>query len=434
MKKITGLFSIIALLLLAATASAATTTTASDSTSATTQDASSLVFVSSVSTSPEVFFPYEVGTITVTLTNSGTTSVGLSGPDILSNKVHIMNKDAWNTMSYIGPGSTMSYSFSIRADPPDGTIYAMFSIGTKDGGSIHCPIVIKVDSTDIKAYVSETPDAFTRSAKENVNLTIINPRAGGINNLQIIPSGTGIVATPSTRYISLLGGQNSTDVSFVVTAEQESDLTFHITYDNGDTRHSTNVVLPVKFGTDKSAAVMTVNNVALTSQGASFDVTGDVTNTGISDAKGLVVTVGSPAKGTGTYPEYAIGSLAADDSSSFEVTFTCNDLSSVPLVFNWKDDDGDNHSVTRILDLRSSAGAGNAMAGDTSSTASRSSGMAQNGFQGMGGRSSTTSLFGGSSGNGISAFYPVIAGGIIIVVGIVVWTKRKWISAKLKKH
>jgi hypothetical protein len=52
----------------------------------------------------------------------------------------------------------------------------------------------------------------------------------------------------------------------------------------------------------------------------------------------------------------------------------------------------------------------------------------------MGGRSSTTSLFGGSSGNGISAFYPVIAGGIIIVVGIVVWTKRKWISAKLKKH
>jgi len=308
----------------------------------------------------------------------------------------------------------------------------MFSIGTKDGGSIHSPLVIKVDSTDIKAYVSETPGAFTRSAKENVNLTIINPRAGGINNLQIIPSGTGIVATPSTRYINLLGGQNSTDVSFVVTAEQESDLTFQITYDNGDTRHSTNVVLPVKFGIDKSAAVMTVNNVALTSQGASFDVTGDVTNTGISDAKGLVVTVGSPAKGSGTYPEYAIGSLAADDSSSFEVTFTCNDLSSVPLEFSWKDDDGDNYRVTRILDLRSSAGAGNAMAGNTS--ASRSSGMPQNGFQGMGGRSSTNSLFGGSSGNGISAFYPVIAGGILLVVGIVLWKKRKWISAKLKKQ
>lgn len=434
MKKITGLLSIIVLLLLAATASAATTTTASDSSSAATQDASSLVVVSSVSTNPEVFFPYEVGTITVTLTNSGTTSVGLSNPDILSDKVHIMKQDAWNTISYIGPGSTISYSFSIRADPPDGTTYAMFSIGTKDGGSIHSPIVIKVDSTDIRAYVSEAPGAFTRSAKENVNLTIINPRSGGIKNLQIIPSGTGIVATPSTRYISLLGGQNSTDVSFGVTAEQESNLTFQITYDNGDTRHSANVILPVTFGTDKSAAVPTVNNVALTSQGASFDVTGDVTNTGISDANGLVVTVGPPARGTGTYPEYAIGSLASDDSSSFEVTFTCNNLSSVPLVFNWKDDDGDDYSVTKILDLRSSAGVGNAIAGNTSSTASRSSGGPQDGFQGMAGRSSTSSLFTGNRGNGISSFYPVIAAGIILVVSIVLWKKRKWLSAKLKKR
>jgi archaellum component FlaF (FlaF/FlaG flagellin family) len=55
--------------------------------------------------------------ITVNLTNSGTTSVGLSNPDILSDKVHIMNQDVWNTVSYIGPGSSITYSFSIKADP-----------------------------------------------------------------------------------------------------------------------------------------------------------------------------------------------------------------------------------------------------------------------------------------------------------------------------
>ena len=38
---------------------------------------------------PEDFFPYEEGTITVTLTNSGTTSVGLSDPEILSDKIHM---------------------------------------------------------------------------------------------------------------------------------------------------------------------------------------------------------------------------------------------------------------------------------------------------------------------------------------------------------
>jgi archaellum component FlaF (FlaF/FlaG flagellin family) len=437
MKKKTMIASFILLLLivpmaLAATDSSSTSSTSSSSSSSST-DASSLVSVTSVVTDPEVFFPYEVGTITVTLTNSGTTPVGLSNPDILSDRIHIMNKDAWSTVSYISPGSTINYSFGIKADPPDGTTYALFSIGTKDGGSIHFPIIVKVDSTDVRAFISETPDAFSPSVHETVNLTIINPRAGGIKNIQITPAGTGIVVTPSTKYISALNGQSSADVSFSVTAEKESDLTFLVTYNNGDTPHTTNVVLPVIFGTDKSAAVPTVNNIALTSQGMSWDITGDVTNTGISDANGLVVTVGSPARGTGTYPEYAIGSLAADDSSSFEVTFTCNDLSSVPLEFNWKNDDGDDYRVTRILDLRSSAGASAAIAGNrSSSTASGSSGMFQGGPGGQ--MRGGNSLFGGSSGNGISAFYPVIAGGIILVAGIVLWTKRKWISAKLKKQ
>ena len=434
MKKKTMIVSFILLLLIVPMVHAATdsSSTTSSSSSSSSTDASTLVSVTSVVTDPEVFFPYEVGTITVTLTNSGTTSVGLSNPDILSDKIHIMNKDVWSTVSYISPGSTINYSFGIKADPPDGTTYALFSIGTKDGGSIHFPIIIKVDSTDVRGYISETPDAFSRSVQETINLTIINPRAGGIKSIQITPAGSGIVVTPSTKYISALNGQSSVDVSFSVTAEEESDLTFTITYDSGDTPHTTNVVLPVTFGTDKSAAVPTVNNIALTSQGISYDITGDVTNTGISDANGLVVTVGSPAKGTGTYPEYAIGSLAADDSSSFEVTFTCNDLSSVPLVFNWKDDDGDDYRVTKILDLRSSAGSASAIAGNRSSTASGSSGMFQGGPGGQ--MRGGNSLFGGSSGNGISAFYPVIAGGIILVAGIVLWTKRKWISAKLKKQ
>jgi hypothetical protein len=92
---------------------------------------------------PEVFFPFEVGTITVTLTNSGTTSVGLSNPDILSDKVHIMNQDVWNTVSYIGPGSSITYSFSIKADPPDGTIYALSALGQRMEGVFIIPLLSK---------------------------------------------------------------------------------------------------------------------------------------------------------------------------------------------------------------------------------------------------------------------------------------------------
>ena len=51
-----------------------------------------------------------------------------------------------------------------------------------------------------------------------------------------------------------------------------------------------------------------------------------------------------------------------------------------------------------------------------------------------GSSSSTTSLFSGSNGAGISSFYPIIGAAITLVAGIVLWTKRKWISSKLKKQ
>jgi len=51
-----------------------------------------------------------------------------------------------------------------------------------------------------------------------------------------------------------------------------------------------------------------------------------------------------------------------------------------------------------------------------------------------GSSSSTTSLFTGGKGAGISSFYPVIGAVIILIAGIVLWKKRKWISLKLKKQ
>jgi hypothetical protein len=443
MKKITGLFSILLLLLLAATASAATTTTTSDSTSTTAQDAASLVYVSSVKIDPEVFYPYEQGTIMVTLTNSGTSSVGLSNPDILSEKIHIMNKDSWNTMSFIGPGSTMTYSFLVKADPPDGTYFPLFTVGAQNAGSIHYPLTIKVDSADIQAGISQKPDTFALSTKDTVNVSIINPRGAAIKNIIITPKGQGIDVSPSQKYVSILNGQSSVEIPFSVTPDQDSTLTFHISYQNGDNDHVTDVILPIVLGENKKAALPVVNNVELVSSGTSYTLKGDVNNAGLTDAKSMVVTVGAPAKAVEPYAQYAIGSLAADDFSSFEITFTATDMSSVPLVITWKDKDGNSFSITKNLNLRTNAGSGSTgtVSGSsgsssasvtpatTGSTSARNSGGFSGGPPGGG------SIFGfGGSRGGISSFYPVIAAGIIIIIGIVLWMKRKWIAAKLKKR
>jgi hypothetical protein len=268
----------------------------------------------------------------------------------------------------------------------------------------------------------------------------VNPRDGAIKNIVVTAEGTGLKVSPSQKFVSSLDASGSVELPFSVTPDQESDLTFTISYQAGDYTHTTEVVLPITLGDDKTAAVPIVNNVALTSSGSYYDITGDVTNAGISDAKGLVVTVGSPAQATGKYAEYAVGSLAADDSSSFELTFSCSDLSSVPLVIRWKDSSGNNYATTKSLDLSSSS-AGSVSANSasaSSSSSSKTSGTQSTSFggnMGAGGPPGGGSLFGigGSKGSGISAFYPVIAGGVILVVGIVLWVKRKSVLPKLAK-
>ena len=444
MKKKIGIFCILMLLLVVPAAYAATDTSSTSSTSSSTSssstssaDAAALVYVTNVTLDPEVFYPGETGEVTITLKNDGSTSVGLTSPDILSDKVHVVKKDNWETMSFIGAGATLSYSFQIKVDPPDGNIFALFTVATKDAGSIHFPFVVKVDSKDLLATSAGKLDAFTQSTEETVNISIINPREGAIKNILIVPSGEYATINPPQKYISSIASETEIDVPFTVIADQETNLTFHISYQNGDTSHSADVFYPVKFSEDKEEAVPIINNVVLTSKGTYYDLTGDITNTGITDAKGLVVSVGSPAKGTGTYPEYAIGSMAADDSGSFDVTFSCSDLSSVPLAITWKSSTGDTYSLTKILDLTSSSGAstssssGSGTSGGTSSSSSMAGGPSDMG--GMGGPGGSTSLF-SAKGNGISSFYPVIAAGIIIVAGIVLWKKRRWLSAKIKKQ
>ena len=391
----------------------------------------SILYVSSITSDPAVLYSYEQGTISITLGNSGTASIGLSNPQIFSTSVIVTGMDTWKTTSYISSGSTITYSFLVTAPSPDGNKFGVFSVETIGGDIFHYPLLIKVDSKDIMASISDSPDVYPLAIDKTANLTIVNPRDGQIDNIYISASGSGIKISPSEKYVSSLPAQSSVIVPFTLTPDQTTSVTFNISYQSGDTTHYKNVILPVIIGNDKNAALPIVNNIVLTTKGSYYDITGDITNTGISDAKGLTVTVGSPAQAMGTYPEYPIGSLSTDDAGNFEVTFTSQDLTSVPLIMRWKDAVGNDYSVTKKLNLGSDVGNGG------NSSASRTSGSTSVGAGGAGrtgGNIGGASLFSASRGGGISSFYPVIAAAILVVAGIVLYIKRKWLIAKFKKQ
>jgi len=71
-----------------------------------------------------------------------------------------------------------------------------------------------------------------------------------------------------------------------------------------------------------------------------------VTNNGLTDAKSILVTVGSPATPTNPNPVYAIGNLEPDDFSSFELTYIYSGNRTVPLIVEYKDAEGNTFKDT----------------------------------------------------------------------------------------
>ncbi|MEI7434331.1 MAG: hypothetical protein WCJ93_08780 [Methanomicrobiales archaeon] len=392
--------------------------------------------VTSVKLDPDVFFPYETGTITVTLMNSGNQTVTLSQPDILETHIAVSNRGSYNTNVRLGPGSAMTYSFRVTVSGEDGTYFPVFTVSTVEAGSISYPFELEVDSKELDATIVDRPDNFVVGKKDSINLSLVNSRNGAITDIIITPSGNGVTIAPRQKFIATLPAGSSQMATFQVTPDQASDLTFHITYHNGNNDHSIDEVLPLNIGEDKMAAVPIVNNIVLTSAGSSYKLTGDVNNAGITDAKSMVLTVLTPAKPVEPYADYAIGSLASDDFSSFTLTFMITDLSDVPLQIKWKDADGNSFSTVKNLDLRYSSGSSvssTGSSGSSSSSGTTGSGATRTNAGGPPGGGGIFGFGGSSRGGGVSSFYPVIALGIVIVVGIVLWMKRKWIVSKLKR-
>ena len=154
--------------------------------------------MTSVTLDPQVFYPGEKGTITVQVTNSGTVSVALRSADILDSNIVVEdeNNNPYNTMIYLGPGNSMTYAFVVTATSKPGTYFPLFTLASRDSGSIRYPIQVEVEASDIQAGISQKPDNFAISTDNNINLSIINPRDGPVSTIVVTPEANGVVVSP----------------------------------------------------------------------------------------------------------------------------------------------------------------------------------------------------------------------------------------------
>ena len=391
----------IVLLLLSAIVGGATAANAS---------AEEQIAVTSVIVNPDTLMRGDTGTVTVEIKNTGDAGVTIRRAELYPNGISVLNDKTYDSVGIIGPGNTMSFTFTVRADTEDGIYYPTFYLDIRDGGSIRYSVPVTVESTEIQVNVVDAPETFPVDGKDTIVLSVGNPREGSVNGVTITPSGEGIRNTRTAVFLGALASDEEKNASFEITASQSTELTFDVSYRNGINEHHTILTIPVEIGERAVAPDMVVNNIEVARSGSAITLTGDVSNAGLKDAYSVKVTVDDPATPTDPYPVYVIGGLEPDDFSSFEVTCNAESASSIPLVVEYRDQDGRTFTETVTVSLNSAS-----QASTTGSGGQIPSGGGSRGGGGMG-----MSFGGGFSQIPVMEILLVVIGGVAVVVG---WRK-----------
>jgi hypothetical protein len=315
------------------------------------------VYVSNVTYDPGSFFTNDAGTVTVYVTN------GNSDQSVVVNHVTIGDKNIrlmstpYDSSANIGPLQSKSFVFSVVADAPDGTYYPTFSLSFRDADSLYSRATVQVDNTPLELTIVDKPDAFSLSKKKTIFMQVANPRNSDLRNVVLEVSGTGITATPSKTFIGNLASGAKIPVNVTVTPDEETSLILTVSYYNGNNPQKVRMDLPITFGIDKKQANPVISNVQVKSESGIYHITGDVNNAGLETANTVMVTSLSPAVPQDPYKAYVVGALKPDDFGSFEVTFSANSTSSIPIQLSYKDTDGNQYNS--VQDVKISAPATN---------------------------------------------------------------------------
>jgi hypothetical protein len=368
------------------------------------------IAITDVRLDPEIFMQDDTGTLKVRITNNGAEPVSIDRVELLSDEITVVNYQTYDKVGSLGAGNSLEFTFLLEADVQDGTYFPIFYVDFTSAGSMRYPVPIRVDDAGIIVSVMDAPSTFSPGEKDTITLSVGNARDNQVSSVTIVPHGQGITTTQSALFIGTLQPDVEKQVTFEVTVEQATEIFFDVTYRNGPNEHRTTLSLPATTGDRKVAAELVVNSVEVVQSGTTITISGDVTNAGLKDAKSVIVTVGSPAEPADPNPVYVIGALEPDDFSSFEVTCTAMGASSVPLLIEYRDEDGMVSKETIQISLRSPVQAS-------------SSGTSQN-IAGAPGRNRSPGGF-GMFGSGISQV-PVVEIVAIIgvcIAGIVIWRK-----------
>ena len=361
---------------------------------------------------PAVLMPGDSGTVTITLNNMATGEIYVREDNktfdmnayILSatlggnSNIDILDS-SYTNVGLMGPGDTLELTFNIKAKESiqNSVHFLNFElVGGSDMYDLNYKIPVKVDDRDLKLIVSNLPSTVMNEIA-TITLDIVNTRANDVSSVIVTSVGDGVVFTPSEVFVGTITAGNKSTATFTLDTMGSSsgvkDVSFSASYFNGDNLHSSAEMSTTINVVEQSSLLLTA--IEIEDIGTKYTITGDINNVGTTDAKNVMVSVveSDDVEPIQPYANYFIGTLEADDFSSFELSARVSgDITSIPVLIEFRNTDNAYTSITETIDLGSN------------------------------------SIIGSGSSDGMS---PIVIGAIVIsaiaIIGIIgySWKKRK---------
>jgi len=325
------------------------------------EEQKSSVMITSYKISPEVLMRNDVGTVTVTVKNMELyKSVNIKEAQMLDRNIKILS-DRYFNIGRLGPGESLNITFTLKAACPDGIYYPRILVDGEDAQNIRYSFPVTVDSSSLTIGVKDIPEDIFKGERARIELVVGNPRQNTATAVKIVTEGREVI--PSEVFIGALSSDESKTASFNFTLPNEGAhiLNFKLEFKNGDNYHSADLSVPLDVTDSKKSAELILTGIEVESMpGLSVHkITGDINNAGLKEANSVVMKIGDAKSIEAMHPykSYFVGLLSTDDFSSFELDVKVDEnVTKVPLVIEYKDEDGNMFSKTEYISIERNQG------------------------------------------------------------------------------
>lgn len=308
------------------------------------------VMISDYEYNPSVLIPGDTATLTVTMYNAETTAtrtsqsivgttttttVQTSGGVIQRASVisasdgdnEIKASQYYDDIGVIAPGASIPLSFKITSDEniSGGWYYPKIKVDLESAShqDVLYPIPIKISNSNVDIISKEVPSKLSISGSTGIVLSVINNFEASVDAVTVEPVGLdGLDVSPKSVFVGTIDSDSSEDVSFSINPNSKGtfNLSFIVSYKNGENTHSNSLVLSFEVIDSLDVAPVIYSVPSSVGKGENARIRLEIYNAKDEEISGVIVTPYNTELSVSP-SQYFIGSMDSDDvfSASFEV-------------------------------------------------------------------------------------------------------------------